>query len=81
MIRVVSFSLLFLLICSSYAQSNLPACQGSDVSKWTNCFGTETFTESSKYVGDFKNGKSNGIQIQGLIKGVGPLKEVDFRSN
>ncbi len=43
-----------------FAQSNLPACQGSDVSKWTNCFGTETFTESSKYVGDFKNGKSNG---------------------
>ena len=45
---------------SAYAQSNLTACQGSDVSKWTNCFGTETFPDSSKYVGNFKNGKSNG---------------------
>ena len=52
--------LVVLMMGSAYAQSNLPACQGSDVSKWTNCFGTETFTDSSKYVGDFKNGKSNG---------------------
>ena len=52
--------LVVLMMGSAYAQSNLTACQGSDVSKWTNCFGTETFPDSSKYVGNFKNGKSNG---------------------
>jgi hypothetical protein len=53
--------LVVLMMGSAYAQSNLPACQGSDVLKWTNCFGTETYAaDSDKYVGEFKDGKRNG---------------------
>jgi hypothetical protein len=52
--------LVVLMMGSAYAQSNLTACQGSDVSKWTNCFGTETFPGGAKYVGEFKDGKRNG---------------------
>ena len=43
-----------------FAQSNLPACQGSDVSKWSNCVGNYNFTNGSIYVGEFKDGKYNG---------------------
>jgi len=45
---------------SVFAQSSLPACQGSDAPRWTNCFGTETFPSGNKYVGEFKDGKRNG---------------------
>ena len=41
-------------------ESSLPACQGSDVSRWTNCFGTQTFASGGKYIGGFKDGKANG---------------------
>jgi hypothetical protein len=42
-------------------QSNLPACQGSDAVMWTNnCFGTYTYANGNKYVGEFKDGKRNG---------------------
>jgi hypothetical protein len=43
-----------------FAQSNLPACQGSDASMWSNCVGTNTFASGNKYVGEFKDGKRNG---------------------
>ena len=45
---------------SAYAQSSLPPCQGSDVSRWTNCFGTYTYANGNKYVGEFKDGLYNG---------------------
>jgi len=45
---------------TTVAQSQLPACQGSDVSKWTNCFGTFTLAAGAKYVGEFKSGKYHG---------------------
>ena len=45
---------------SVFAQSNLPACQGSDVSRWNNCVGTDTFVNGTKYVGEWKNGNRNG---------------------
>ena len=39
-------------------ESSLPACQGSDVARWTSCFGTTTyFISGDKYVGEFKDGK------------------------
>ena len=44
----------------SAAQSQLPACQGSDVSRWTNCFGTATSANGNKYVGEFKDGNYHG---------------------
>jgi osmotically-inducible protein OsmY len=55
----------FLFLCllglgSVYAQSNLPACQGSDASRWSNCVGSDTFANGNKYVGEYKDGKRNG---------------------
>ena len=51
---------LCLMAGSTFAQSSLPACQGSNASRWTNCFGTETFADGEKYVGEYKDGKRNG---------------------
>ena len=54
-----------------FAQSNLPACQGSDVSSWTNCFGTQSYAKGSSYVGEFKDGMFDGqgtyIYVHGLV--------------
>ena len=41
--------------------SGLPNCKGSyNASTWTNCFGTLTFANGEKYVGEYKDGKNNG---------------------
>jgi hypothetical protein len=42
------------------AQSNLPACSGTDVSRWSNCFGSRTNDQGNQYVGEFKDGKPHG---------------------
>ena len=47
-------------LANASAQSNLPACQGSDVSRWSNCVGSNTFASGNKYVGEFKDGKIYG---------------------
>ena len=52
--------LIVLMIGSSYAQSNLPACKGSDVTRWDNCFGAFNWTNGNKYVGEWKDGEYNG---------------------
>ena len=52
-------------LANASAQSNLPACQGSDVSRWINCVGSNTFANGNKYVGEHKDGKPNG-QCLGL---------------
>ena len=74
--------LLFILILGSlYAQSNLPACQGGEVSKWNNCFGSITTSSGHRYVGDFKNGKYNGqgeIQRADGNKYIGEFKDGFF---
>ena len=57
------FQLLLLLLFgygAVHAQSNLPACQGSDSSRWSNCVGTYIAHNGSKYVGEFKDSKYNG---------------------
>ena len=40
-------------------QSKLPPCQGSDVTKWSSCFGTYA-AGGDKYVGEWKDGQLNG---------------------
>ena len=51
---------LFLSVAlSSVIASDLPACP-SDVLYWNNCFGTFTYTNGGKYVGEFKNNKFYG---------------------
>ena len=57
--------LMVLLICfKTQAQSLLPKCKGTDFSKWTDCFSTETFYGGKTYVGEYEMGVPNG---QGTI--------------
>jgi len=44
--------LLLVMMGSAYAQSNLPACEGSDAVRWNNCFGTYYFIDG-RYVGGY----------------------------
>jgi hypothetical protein len=44
----------------NFSQSNLPACQGSEQSRWTNCFGTQTL-RTGKFTGEFFDGLRNGV--------------------
>jgi tetratricopeptide (TPR) repeat protein len=39
---------------------SLPPCSGNDSSTWTNCFGTLTYPDGSKYVGGWKDGYKHG---------------------
>ena len=55
--------LVILIMGNAYAQSNLPACESSDISKWNDCFGTVTITTGTKYSGSFKDGKYHGLGI------------------
>ncbi len=76
-----------LLACcfgSAVAQSNLPACLGTDVTRWTACFGTER-TADYTYIGEFKDGKSNGKGMMDIFasgfkgdKYVGEFKDGKF---
>ena len=50
--------LVVLMMGSAYAQSNLPACPSSGY--FHNCFGTYTYFNQGKYVGEFKDDKRNG---------------------
>jgi len=76
MTKLVRFALLtfaFVLGGAAFGQSNLPACQGSDVTRWSHCFGIWNDSNGDKYIGEFKNGQRNG---QGIISGPnGKLKE------
>ena len=47
-----------LMVGGAYAQSNLPACPSSGY--FHNCFGTRTFANGDRYVGEFKDNKYNG---------------------
>jgi hypothetical protein len=58
----------FLGTCGfSFAQNNLPAwnrlpeCKGQDIAQGVNCFGSFTYEGGATYVGQFKNGKRNGL--------------------
>ena len=63
MMKLIRLSLLvfaFVLSGTAFGQSNLPACQGSDIARWSNCFGIWTGSNGNKYVGEVKDGKQNG---------------------
>jgi hypothetical protein len=53
---------LFIALAATTAlsQSNLPACSGSDVSQWSNCYVTATYTSGQQYVGEYRDGKRHG---------------------
>ena len=53
--------LLFLTLGISHA-SALPKCVGSwSTSTWNNCFGTYTWADGDKYVGEWQNGQAHGL--------------------
>ena len=59
----------FLMVGNAYAQNNLPACQGSDASRWRSCFGEITKDDEYSYSGDFLNGRFQGL---GTMKVLAP---------
>jgi len=69
-VKLFLIPILFLISGVTVAQSNLPACQGNEMSKWNNCFGFHVktgdhmnygfFTNNSKYVGEYKEGLPDG---------------------
>ena len=52
------------MVGSSYAQSNLPACQGGNTATWSNCWGTFTFPGGDRVVSEYQNGMRNGQGIE-----------------
>ncbi len=56
-----------LLLLSSTEGWSLPLCEGSPTDNyttresWTDCFGTYTAADGSKYVGEWKDGKETGV--------------------
>ena len=58
--KLLRFLAFVLIVESSYAQSNLPACPVRNFARWSDCFGTFTFPDRSKYVGEWKDNKVNG---------------------
>jgi hypothetical protein len=51
------------------AQTNLPACTGSDVAHWSFCLGSRTLANGNKYVGQFMGGKVNGQGTKNFANG------------
>ena len=78
LVRFYLISLGLVLTGTAFGQSNLPACQGSDKTKWKNCFGTYTTAKGTKYVGEFKDGKEHGKGTDAYADGdtyVGEFKD------
>ena len=63
--------LVVLMMGSAFAQSNLPPCVPSEI--FHNCFGTHTFSNGDKYVGEYKDNRENG---QGTFTGTNGDKYV-----
>ena len=55
--KIFSLIIIILLISKTMA-SSLPDC--SSDKEWHNCFGTYTFADGEKYVGEFKDGEFHG---------------------
>lgn len=54
MIRALAFLALLAATHIALAQSALPPCPAGSQSGWTNCFGTKTFPNGSRYEGEFR---------------------------
>ena len=55
----VLMGFVFLLLSSTEGWS-LPPCPEDQKQRYHNCFGTETYPNGSRYVGEYKNGKRHG---------------------
>ena len=54
--RIIAI-LLFSFVSTAYA---LPNCPSDITIRWHNCFGSYTWGDGDKYVGEWKDDKSNG---------------------
>ena len=66
------------MIGSAYAQSSLPPCEGSNTTRWSNCFGSWTNQNGDVYVGEYKDGKFSGqgtVTFKNGNKYVGEFKD------
>ena len=87
--RLLGIIILGLVLGSNaFAESKLPSCEGNDVSKWTNCFGTYdssntsyVWSDSSKSLSLKRNEGGIGIRIDTTEKFRGTLKVVSVRDN
>lgn len=52
---------IFLATPQAYGGSRLSSCYGSNPDKWTNCIGTRYYPGGNKYVGEYRNGRANGL--------------------
>jgi hypothetical protein len=50
----------FLFIPQGFGSNQLPACQGSNQTLWTNCYGSYYYTSGAHYDGEYRDGKANG---------------------
>ena len=79
--KLLLFVIGTMLAFGAYGQSDLPTCQGSDTTKWRNCFGTYTNVHGTEYVGEYKDGKENGQGAFTFARGskyVGAVKDGEF---
>jgi hypothetical protein len=60
--KTLQITLIFMtFLCGySYAQSQLPACQGNDSRSWSNCNGSITYPNGDRYESTYKDGKQVG---------------------
>ena len=42
-------------------EDGLPSCPAGETASWTNCQGTSTYPNGGTYVGEFRDGKPNGL--------------------
>jgi len=66
LIRFALLSLAFVLSGTAFGQSNLPACTGSDATKWSNCTGQVTKSDYI-YFGAFLNGTEHGFGTMNVL--------------
>ena len=59
--------ILVVLAGTAYGQNNLPACQGNDASKWSNCIGEKTINSRHQYKGEFLNGRRHELGVLGVL--------------
>ena len=56
----VAIGLLATLPHTGAAQSRLPPCPADQDVRWDGCYGTYTYPDGTKYVGEFRDDKKNG---------------------
>jgi hypothetical protein len=61
-------TLIFVLLAgTAYGQSNLPACQGNDISMWSNCTGEKNIKGRHQYKGEFLNGQRHELGVLDVL--------------